>query len=182
MKKWNALVALASFSFFSLTFSSTSYAFHRAGAASFSFGEGHYSFDPKRHIDNTSIPFVALGYDLTEHWGAEALVSIFTTDQDNSTGNNQQVDGALFLLDAVYHFSPFKLLQPYVLAGVGILGLNPNGNEAHNQGNLNAGIGTELFASKSIAFRVEARDIHTTAGGKNDVLVDGGVAILFDIG
>ncbi|TAK74733.1 MAG: hypothetical protein EPO11_06470, partial [Gammaproteobacteria bacterium] len=79
MKKWYALM-LASLSLLSLTVPSVTYAFHRAGAATFSLGGGYYYFASKRHIEDTSVPFAAVGYDLTDHWGAEALLSVFTTD------------------------------------------------------------------------------------------------------
>jgi hypothetical protein len=66
------------------------------------------------------------------------------------------------------------------LAGPGIIGLNPNGNDPNNEGNINAGLGTQYFVDKSFAFKVEARDFYTiTGGGKNDVLIDVGVTYLF---
>lgn len=76
---------------------------------------------------------------------------------------------------------PYRFVEPYLLAGVGVIGLNPNRNDGHNEGNMNFGIGSDFFIEKSIAFRIEARDFYTFVGGKNDILIGAGIKFLLDL-
>jgi len=159
------------------------YAGNRAKAATITVGGGGYFFSDDRNLNNTGFPFLALGYDLTDHWGVDALIAGFSTQSKRplDNDNGRQIRGTLFAFDGVYHFMLDSCVQPYALAGVGILGLSPNGTNANNQGNINAGLGMQLFFHKDIAFRVEARDFYTITSTNNDVFVSGGVSFLFDV-
>lgn len=182
MKKLNSLIAAVCVGVLSVAAYSTAYAGSRAGTATFTVGGGYYYFASKRNIDNTGFPFVGAGYNFTDNWGIDAILGNFTTDSNRSYENGQEVNGTIFLVDGVYHFSqPNRGFEPYLLAGVGILGMNPNGNEANNEANINAGLGALVFANEVVAFRMEARDLYTIRGGKNDVFLDGGVTFLWDI-
>jgi OOP family OmpA-OmpF porin len=153
----------------------------RANSATFTLGGGYEFFSSKRQVRNTGIPLGMIGYNFTDHWGIEGLLSFFTTKSRRTDNHAKQVNGALFAIDGLYHFSPYRRFEPYVLAGVGVTGLNPSGNDAHNEGNVNAGAGLAWFATKAVALRVEARDLYTIIGGKNDVLIDAGVMFLMDL-
>lgn len=159
----------------------TLYAGNRANSVSFSLAAGYDYFASKREMDNTGVPFAILGYNFTNNWGIEALLGFFKTYYKNSVHDNRQIDGTLFSVDGIYRFSPYKIIEPYLLAGVGVIGLNPNRNDAHNEGNVNFGIGSEFFIEKSIAFRIEARDFYTIVGGKNDIMLDAGITFLLDL-
>lgn len=156
------------------------YAGNRPGAISLTLGGGYDYFSSKRLIQNTGTPLGILGYDFTNSWGFEALYGAFSTKFNNSVGDSRQIRGSLLLLDGVYHFITCTRIEPFITAGTGITTLNPNRNDANNEANVNLGLGVELFASKSIALRLDARDLYTIVGGKNDVLVDAGVTFLFD--
>lgn len=164
----------------SLLLSSFAFAANREGAMSFTLGDGYYYFASKRHLDNTNVGYGALGYDLTERYGVEGLLGFFNTQSRNTIDNGSQVNGTLFALDVIYRFTPYGNLAPYVLAGPGATSMNPNGNDAHTEGNINAGIGAQYFIDKMIAFRVDVRDFYTIVGGKNDYFINGGVSFLFD--
>ena len=181
MRKMRLLI-LVTVCFISAIIHDSLFALNRAGALTFTLGGGNYYFSSKRHIDNTSIPFVGLGYDLTDQWGIEVLGSVFNTDSDRPEDSGKQVNGALFLIDGVYHFSAYKALQPFVTVGVGILGLSPNGYDARNEGNVNAGVGAQFFVNELITIRLEAKDLYTINGGKNDIFLNAGMTFLFDIG
>jgi OOP family OmpA-OmpF porin len=170
---------LACFSLSSVFLTSPVFAGNEAGNGTFTLGAGYYHFAPKRNIDNTSITFGSLGYNFTKQWGIEGLLGFFTTDSNRSVDNGKEVNGTLFAMDAIYRFSPIHCFEPYVLAGPGAIGMNPNGNDANVQGNFNAGVGTQYFFSKTIALRLEARDFYTFVGGKNDYFLNGGVSFLF---
>lgn len=163
------------------SFSFSLYANNRAGAITLSLAYGYDYFSDKREMQNTGLPLVILGYNFSKQWGVEALFSMFTTHFQSSVHDDRDIDGTILAFDAVYRFLSYRFMEPYVLAGLGAIGLNPNRNDAHNEGNINAGIGTQLFISKSIAFRLEARDFYTIVGGKNDIILDAGMTFLFDL-
>lgn len=181
MKKMRSLV-LACVGVAAIASYTTTFAGNRANTATLTLGAGYEYFNSKRRIDNTSMPMIMLGYNFTQHWGAEALLGIFNTNFKPSANDQRQINGTLFALDAMYHFNPYKdMLEPFVLAGAGATGLNPNRQDGHNEGNVNVGVGTQIFFDKSIGFRIEARDFYTLVGGKNDVVLDAGVTFLLDI-
>lgn len=148
------------------------------GAVTLTLADAYYAFSTKRHIDNIAMPNFELAYNFDEIWAVEAGYGIINTDQKPALGNSS-VHGGLFTLDGIYRFTPGKMFEPYVLAGIGIIGLNPNGNDSENQGNINAGIGTQIFFDKTIALRGEVKDFYTMSGGKNDVMLNFGVSFLF---
>jgi len=176
-----SLTVLTALSLASMAFTVSTYAGNRAGTASFGLGAGYDYFSSKREIKNTGIPFVQAGYNFTDRWGIEGLLGFFNTQFKQSVQDNRQINGTLVAVDGVYRLIPYQSFEPYLLAGVGAIGLNPNRNEAHNEGNINAGIGGEFFIEKSIAFRLEARDFYTMVGEKNDVFFDGGITFLLDL-
>ncbi len=159
----------------------TSFAGNRPGALTLSGAVGYADFGSKRHIDNTTLGVAMVGYNLTAHWGVEGLLGMFNTKFKGWVHDNRKVNGTLFLFDGVYHFWPEHRVEPYLLAGVGIMGLNPSTEDANNEGNINAGVGFQVFPFNSLALRFDARDIYTMVGGKNDLLFTAGVSILIDL-
>lgn len=165
---------------FSIATTSISYAESHANAVTFSLGTGYEYFSSKRHLENTSVQFLGLGYNFTNQWGIEGLLGTLNTDQKSSVGG-RGVNGTMFNIDGIYHFTPYNVFEPYVLFGAGILGLNPNLNDANNEGSIDAGVGTFIFIDKVAAFRFEGRDMYTLVGGKNDVLLSGGLTFFMDL-
>lgn len=179
MKKGYAL-AIGIISGLSLTsLGNMAYAGNTAGATTLTLGDGYYHFASKRHIDNTSVAFGALAYNLTTRWAIEGLLGFFTTDSHLAVDNGKEINGTMFSMDVIYRLSPYRCMEPYVFAGPGAIGMNPNGTDANTQGNMNGGIGAQFFFSKTVALRLEARDVYTFVGGKNDYFLNGGVSFLF---
>lgn len=189
MKKLH-LLAIACASVMSMSISMNSFACGecgcrdvgvRANSLSFTVGGGVDFFASKRRVKNASVPFVAVDYNFTRHWGIEALAGFFNTTftGDNDTG--KQTNGNLVLVDAVYHFCPYRFVQPYVLAGVGVTSFSSNRTDANNQGNINAGVGLQFHVNEVVSFKVDARDIYTMVGGKNDVFVGAGVSLAWQL-
>lgn len=176
MKKGFGLI-LISVGLISLSFAT--YAGNKPCAATFTLGEGYYRFAPKRHNDNTGVPFASLGYNLTEHWGIEGLLGFFNTKSSQAIDDDKQVKGTLFEIGVIYRLPIYRCIEPYLLAGPGILSMNPNGNDANTEGNINGGVGAQLFFSEIVSLRVEARDIYTIVGGKNDLFLNAGISFLF---
>ncbi len=158
----------------------SAHAGNRAGAVTASVGAGYDFLSSQRLMDNAFVPYIGLGYNFTQRWGFEGLLGNFNTSFKKSVDVHRQISGLMLALDGVYHFSPsYQIIEPYVLAGAGIMGFNPNRNSANNEGAINAGLGAEFFLDKSIALRIEARDFYTIVGGKNDVFLNAGVTFLF---
>ncbi|HSW71675.1 MAG TPA: OmpA family protein, partial [Gammaproteobacteria bacterium] len=139
---------------------------------------GYYFFASKRQLENTSIPNAQLGYDFNDHWGIQAGVAVINTDQNASAGG-EHVHGFIYSVDGLYHFQQFGHVEPYLMAGVGVTGLKPNGIDPTNQGNVDAGVGVQYFMTDSIALGADAKDVYTLSGGKNDAMVTAGITFLF---
>lgn len=149
----------------------------RANSLSFTVGGGKDFFASKRRIKNAGVTFGAAGYNFTRHWGIEALVGFFNTTFTGANDTGKQTNGNLVLVDGMYHFAPYRFVQPYILAGVGITSLSSNRTDANNQGNINAGVGLQFHVNEVVSFRVDARDLYTLIGGRNDVFVSAGVSL-----
>lgn len=179
MRKMQSLV-LACVSLASILVFTTASAGNRPGAATVTVGGGYEWFTQKRKIDNTGLGLIQLGWDFTQNWGVTAMYAGFNTNFKDSQNDNRSVSGSLFTFNGVYHFPVNEIFQPFVMFGVGITGINPAITDANNEGNINAGLGAQVFVHKSIAFQVEGRDLYTLVGGKNDFMLDAGISALFD--
>lgn len=147
----------------------------------FTVGGGQEFFASKRRAKNTSLPFVGAGYNFTDNWGIEALVGFFNTHFTGDLDNGKETNGNLVLVDASYHFAPYRFVQPYLLAGVGVTSFSSNRTDANNQGNINAGVGLQFHVNQVVSFKVDARDIYTMVGGKNDVFLSAGVSFAMQL-
>ncbi len=158
----------------------TAQAGNRPDAFTLSFGGAYDFWSAKRDMHNTwLLPTAAIAYNLTENWAIEGAYGTFETSQNASIGGGS-VSGDLYTIDGLYRFGNFySYVEPFVEAGVGVYHINPNGSNAQNQGNINAGIGTQVFFDRSVALRGEVRDVYTWAGSKNDVILGFGVSFLF---
>lgn len=175
MKTW---IKLAVITFFLVTLAANVFAENRPFAVTFTVGGGYDFFASKRDIRNVGLPLFELGYDFYPHWGIEGLFGGFSTKFKKTVDDNRQIAGNIGLIDGLYRLAVYNRLQPYLLAGVGVVRLNPNQYDAHNEGNINAGLGLQFFIHPSIALQFETRDLYTIIGGKNDILLNAGVSFL----
>lgn len=182
MKKISKYVVLTAAALAPLLFSSAqAYVGNRPGALTVTLGGGYFFLDSTRDIDNKAAALVEVGYDFTENWGIESLLAGFRTHFEPSVQDPHSISGTFFSIDGVYHFFPEYSFQPYVLAGVGILGLSPNLYDAKNSGDINAALGAQFFINPHFSLRLEARDLYTWVGGRNDIFVNAGLGFSFDI-
>jgi len=158
------------------TTATASYATTKANSVILSLDGGYEYFAPKRHLQNTAVGYGIVGYNFTNHWGIEGMAGTFTSYSRRNSNYDANIRGTIVAVDGVYHFTPcFQRIEPFVLAGVGAMHLSNNGPDADNEGNINAGIGAHIFANEVVALRLEARDLYTIVGGKNDVILAVGV-------
>jgi len=152
---------------------------NRAGVVTLTPAVGYYVFSNQRQIKNTAIPNAAIAYNFNDKWAIEGTVGIINT-QSNTAGL-PGTHGTLYLVDGLYRIKPYKIIEPYLTAGVGALNLNNNyNNDALTQANINAGAGAQVFFTDCMAFRGEVRDLYTFVGGKNDVMFNLGLSLLFN--
>jgi hypothetical protein len=175
-----SLLLLMLASMLSIMMIQSAFAGNRPGAYTLTVGGAYDIFANKRNLDNAwLLPTVDIAYNINETWALEGTWGLFYATQVHQT-DNQNVTGNIYTLDALYRFGSFdNRWEPYVSAGFGASHINPNGNDAQNEGNINAGVGTQLFFDKNIALRGEVRDLYTLNGGKNDVTLGFGVSFLF---
>jgi len=129
-----------------------------------------------------------LSFRFNEHWGIEGSVGLLTPTEAINDGSKDKTkintdenpSGFLYTINGIYHFDPFSLFKPYVLAGIGVSGLMPNilnGGVQSNQ--INAGIGAQLFVNDTISLHGEFRNIYDTTGSdKNDYNINLGISFL----
>jgi len=149
------------------------------GSVTVTLADAYYHFDNKRNLENSAYPNVALAYNFTQHWAMEAVAGILNTRQTEALGDNG-VHGALYTIDGIYRFTPCGHFEPYILGGIGLLNLTPNGTDSEHPGNVNVGFGAQLFWGPTVAMRAEFRDIYQTTGNShNDYMLNFGVSFLF---
>ncbi len=147
------------------------------GAFTVTLADAYYHFASSWQLNNTSLPNFALAYNINEKWAFEAGAGVFNTKNKE---DDQHIHGWLYTADGIFRFAKYGHLEPYLIGGLGMIAINHNGTDNKHPGNLNAGIGTQLFWGKTIAMRAEFRDIYSTTGsGRNDYLFNFGVSFLF---
>jgi len=178
MKKGN--IALILSSILTLVTSNSLFAGNRPCAITLTASEAYYHFSTKRNLDGKGMPNLALAFNLNNSWAIEGTAGLINAGRLRSyplPESKAGVHGYLYMVNAIYRFSPFLGYEPYITAGGGMMTLSPT-NYSKTQGNVNAGIGSQFFVTKSTALRLEARDIYTPSGGKNDYMVNLGLSFL----
>jgi hypothetical protein len=165
---------------FILLSNSIAFAGNKPGDITLTLANAYYHFDLKRHLDNTSLPNITLAYDFSDHWAIEGGIGAVNTNQKPILGG-LGVHGFLYTIDSIYRWVPQGQFEPYLIGGIGMLAMRPNGLDSEHQGNINAGLGTQVFFGNRIALRGEVRDLYTTTGaGKNDYMINFGVSFLIE--
>lgn len=155
------------------------YATSKEGAVTFTLGGGYLFFSQKRDLHNTSIPtYAALAYNFTDKWALQFASDLINADSGDPSKHH--VHGFAYIADALYRLPCFRTFEPYVLGGFNVISLKPISSQPVNQGGMNLGAGVQFLKSRSIALSLEARDLYTFSGGKNDILLNGGVNFIWE--
>ena len=156
-----------------------SFANSKANAVTFTLGGGYLFFSQKRDLHNTAIPaMAALAYNFTEKWALELAANLINADSGDP--DKHHVHGFAYIGDAIYRVPSFHSIDPYLMGGFNVMSLKPISSQPVNQGGMNIGIGAQFLKSNHIALSVEAHDLYTFSGGKNDFLVNGGVNFIWE--
>ncbi len=102
---------------------------------------GGYFFEGNQDLDDNIMFGLAPGYFFTRELAAELVIQYIDTETDFSS-NNKDIDGWLYHVDLLYHFSPDNRLVPFIAAGVGGISVHdtPEGNDSSVQVNYGAGL------------------------------------------
>ncbi len=153
------------------------YAGNRPFATTLTAAEGYYMFDSKWHLQDKGMPNIALAFDFTRKWAMEATAGTFMTRSEDYH-HNRNVRGNLYTLDALYRITSYLQYEPYIAFGVGYLNVDSAPNAINGAG-INAALGSQYFFSKSIALRLEFKDIYSTNHARNDFLINLGMSFVF---
>ncbi len=150
----------------------------QAGTYSISPSTGAYVFGDNQDIRNAAVHGLALGYNFTEHVGAEGKINLVYTDSDS--GDNNDVRVYNYGLDGLYHFMPDTSFVPYVVAGFGALHINDDrANRDNTNAAFNYGAGIKYFLSKSLALRGDVRNVLDLGDSDNNMAYTIGFTYLF---
>lgn len=156
MKKSNVFAVVILLS--AALFTGTALAEIEPGTYSLSPRAGWYLFDNDESLKDGLDIDLGLGYNFTKRIGAEFVGSYILSEENRGQPTTKR--GGIYRLDGLYNIMPDKRISPYVALGVGII---THGTEAGNNSGLlvNGGGGLNLFITKNIALRGDARFIKT---------------------
>lgn len=119
-----------------------------------------YAF-PNHDYDDRPVYGLRAGYNITRNWGVEGAFEYI-----NHVGE-------LYHADVLYHFTPEKAFNPFLLAGVGGAHVRKDSN---NEFMGNFGLGFKYSFTDAVAFRADVRDVVTDF---NSVIVTAGLTFTF---
>ncbi|GAM08085.1 outer membrane porin F [Geobacter sp. OR-1] len=138
---------------------------------------GGYTFDGKQHLETMPVVGVRAGYNFTDRVGAEA---VFDYGRTEGTLNSNKTDVYNYHLDLLYHFFPSAKAVPFLMAGFGGVGIEPDNGPRYSRGAFNYGVGLKYALSESIDLRGEVRHLmYKTSETLNNVEYGLGLGFLF---
>ena len=117
---------------------------------------GGYSFDGKQHLETRPVFGIRGGYNLTRHFGVEALFDFVPTESTRGLGdaNAYRYGG-----DILLHFLPDNKLVPYLAAGYGGISIDRDNQETFTKGAFDYGPGVKYFLTDDLALRGDFRHL-----------------------
>ncbi|MDA8433313.1 MAG: OmpA family protein [Nitrospiraceae bacterium] len=108
---------------------------------------------------------IRAGYVITKNWEVEGAFDFMHNAAE------------MFQADVLYHFMPEKeSFHPFVVAGLGEAHVRPRHSESYTTAMADFGVGFKYFLSKSVAIRVDYRDVITHA---NNAMLTAGLTFAF---
>lgn len=137
---------------------------------------GWYFYDSKDNLDNGPVLGVAVGYDLTKEWGAEASLLYVNSEADPSGASSEST---LLRVDGVYNFSFDQKITPYLAAGLGIIRNDPEGGSSNTDPLLNYGGGVKYLLATNLALRADVRHLLVFDDSRNNFIFSVGATYRF---
>ena len=121
---------------------------------------GGHVFEGNQNVDDAFSVGLGMAYNLTEHWTTEGVFKFIDTEED-LTGSDEDINGRLYHVDALYHFNPTGKFVPYLAAGVGGITLEDNPDGPETSALVNYGAGLKYYLSEKVALRGDVRHLVT---------------------
>ncbi len=181
MKKNHIMIAAL---FLGIGLCATAQAGERAGAISISPMVGVYGFDNQQDIEKDAVGGLGIGYNITDHWAAEAMFTYGKFDHEYFTFEScgcaqDDVESYMARGDILYHFQPDQKLVPYLAVGGGIVRVEGDHYEDDTYGIINYGGGLKYYFNDNIALRGDIRHIFGPEDSYNNVAGLVGLTINF---
>ncbi len=125
------------------------------------------SYDPEINYS------VGFGYNYNANLSTELLGGF----SQEKSGPDSEVYHAS--VGAMYHFMPEERLVPYVVAAVGLLAINEDGDDTDHHSQFNYGAGLKYFLSGDLAVNTEVRHLLASSGEPNNVMYSAGLVYHF---
>lgn len=140
--------------------------------------EGNQDSDSGLNLDNAPTWGLGLGYQLTDHWGVEAMGNYTRTDSDPG---GLDTDVFPMHLDAVYNILPDAICVPYVAAGVGgiVFDRRNDGCGSDRDWLVNYGAGLKYFVHDMVALRADVRHLISFDDNYNNLIYTAGLMFNF---
>ena len=139
----------------------------REGSIEVSPFAGYNFFEKGQNLDNSPVYGGRLGYNITNHFGIEAVGEFIKSNVDDKSLTQTKegqftapVDGVkitMYHLDLLYNFMPESKFNPFIVAGYGAAHYDPRIN-SKNMSVVNFGVGAKYWVADSIALRFDLRD------------------------
>jgi OOP family OmpA-OmpF porin len=139
-----------------LAVASSASAANREGQFSLSPVIGGYTYDAGQNLDTSLIYGARAGYNITKHFGVEALFDYVNTD---SSGGKKDIGMYRYGGELLYHFFPDNKLVPYLAAGFAGLNFDAPHMDNRTQGAFDIGAGVKYFLNDNLALRADVRGI-----------------------
>ena len=148
----------------------------RPGATTLSPSFGGYLFEGNQDLKHGLTYGLGLGYHIDKHWAAEAVFNFVDTELDT---NELNVDTYLYRIDGLYHFMPSKRLVPYIAAGLGGIGFDPEKASSDQDFAINYGTGLKYFLNENVALRGDVRHVISFDDTQNNLIYTAGLTFVF---
>lgn len=139
-------------------FSSLSHAAIKTHALTLTPTISAYIFEGNEGVNNAPGFGMSVGYNFTQHWGAELTGTMYQMEQ--ATPGTQEFDVVSARVDALYHFQPEEEIVPYFALGVGGLSIEQDiTSNVHSDEDFSAnyGFGIKFFTTDWLAIRADVR-------------------------
>jgi OOP family OmpA-OmpF porin len=149
----------------------------RAGSFSASPFVGGFLFEGNQDLRHRPVFGARLGYDVTRHWGVEALLDYVP---GRYAATDSYTDVSNYRLEGLYHFLPGGKLVPFLAAGVGGMSINSKDNAIQKDlPVLDYGAGVKYFLTERIALRADVRHVLAFGSPYNNLEYTLGVVFYF---
>lgn len=160
-----------------ISFVAVAHAEVKAGSVSFTPFVGGYFFERNQNVKDAAIFGLRGGYNFTDNFAMEGMVSFLQTKNENAGDSAQNVYSCS--MEGLYHFMPHSRFVPFVALGVG--GIHYGYEEPYRVSRLavDYGAGMKFFITKDIAVRADVRHVIPLNDRYNDLMCTLGINFAF---